>query len=137
MVITDWEAEFREHTHELLDITGTTVRLETLTETGNYDEHGHPITNVHDVQTPAEIIYRGTPVFDRNFSGVDSDVKAIVYLKDSVEIPISATESATGAEATRVYVMDETAGTPEKLAVYTSKKERNGKIRLHCENFHG
>lgn len=131
------EDQIRGAVHRFHDELGPTVRLETLVETGDYDDHGHPITNVYDVETPGEVIYRGTPVFDRNFSGVDADVQAIVYLKDSVEIPIGESDAASGAEATRVYVMDETPGTPEKLAVYTSKKERNGKIRLHCENFHG
>lgn len=131
------EDQIKSAVHRFHDELGPTIRLETLVETGEQDEHGHPITNVHDVETQGEVIYRGTPVFDRNFSGLDSDVQAIVYVRDDVEIPIGTTDSAGSAEATRVYVLDETPGTPEKLSVFTSKAEQNGKIRLHCENFHG
>lgn len=118
------------------DRIGQNVRLETHVETGTQDDHGHPIYDTYDVETRGEIVYRGTPVFERDFAGLDSDISAIVYIRDDVEIPINDT-SADGSEATRVHILDGTAGTTDQLKVFNAFDEQNAKIRLHCVNYDG
>lgn len=140
----NWDGLFRQHTHAFLERTGKQARLETRVAEGTDEDYGDPVYETHHTETVAEVVFRGSPEFSREFRGLDADIAAVAYIKDDVTLPIETEgengddpDSNSGGEATRLHISGGAPGTDSSYKIFESHDENNGKIRLHCVSFDG
>jgi hypothetical protein len=136
----DFEDTLTAPARELLALTGVKVTVKywerekdalTRDSQGDY-EWGAADT---ETTTPAEIVVRGTPSFDRRADGVSDDIQAFVWL--SSDVPVSDGEHTTDDSGTEILIRASQIIDPrtdDRYRVDELFDERNGKYRCLCSN---
>jgi hypothetical protein len=115
----------------MLDRLGQTVTVsnQSADTDGNgdtvRDDHGNIVwATATTTDVSAEIVQRGEPAFARRADGVDTDVDALIFVKNSVTIRDG--ESDEALRATRI----DASG--ESYVVRDVHDENNGLVRAHA-----
>lgn len=75
--------------------------------------------------TTGELVYRGTPGFDRRADGIDQNIDVIAWVSDADSADITSGEDDEATRATRIEVDG------ERYVVRDTIDEDNGMIRAH------